>query len=137
MAPSVDVVFIMEAGACNNNAAKKTFFNSLVSSMVTEFKYLSLESRFAVLLFGGTQEFEKPRSFTTDGHVFTDDKKINVYFEHLRDGNSTGDVFTALTIASKLVFKPGAAKLFILSLCTKCEFNSLKVFCKNVFVTQF
>jgi hypothetical protein len=125
--PSVDVVFIMEAKECNVNPTKKALLNTLVASMTTEFKQQSIEKvRFAVTMFG-SERFQKPRSLTIDGKVFTDGKRIQQYFDHLKEGNGTTDVFTALTIASKLVFTPGASKVFVLSLCSKCEFNSMKV----------
>jgi hypothetical protein len=126
---SVDIVFVMQSRSCNTELSKKSLLSSLVSSIATEFKHLSIgEPRFAVIPFGGSQEFQKPRPITLSGRVFTDENNIRLFFDHLKDGNGTGDVFTALTIASKLIFKPGASKIFILSLCTKCEFNSLKVY---------
>lgn len=118
----------MESKLCNVNVAKKKLLSTLVSTIVTEFKDFSIaDPRFGVVAFGGSKEFQRPRSITLDGHVFTNEKNVQLYFDHLKDGNSTTDVFTALTIASKIVFKPGAAKIFVLSLCTKCEFNSMKV----------
>jgi hypothetical protein len=124
--PAVDVVFVMESRSCNVETTKKKLLLSLVSSMVNEFKYLSVvEPRFAVVPFGA--EFQKPSSITLNGQVFTNDENIHLYFNHLKDENGTSDVFTALTVASKLAFKPGAAKILVLSLCTKCEFNLLKV----------
>lgn len=126
--PAVDVVFLIESRTCNVEETQKKLLTSLVSSITTEFKAASIDHhRFAVVTFGGSNEFAQPRSITSNGHVFTSAKNIKSYFNHVRDGNGTSDVFTAITIASKLVFKPGAVKIFILSLCSKCEFNILKV----------
>lgn len=126
--PAVDVVFLMESKACNVDASKKKLLNALVTSMAAEFKAASIEHhRYAVVSFGGSNEFEQPRSITSNGHVFTSAQNIQTYFNHLRDGNGTSDVFTTITIASKLIFKPGAVKIFVLSVCSKCEFNLLKV----------
>lgn len=126
--PAVDIVFLMESRACNVEETQRKLLTSLVSSITSEFKSASIEHhRFAVVTFGGSNEFAQPRSITSNGHVFTSAKNVQSYFNHLKDGNGTSDVFTAITIASKLVFKPGAVKIFVLSLCSKCEFNLLKV----------
>lgn len=126
--PAVDVVFLMESKACNVESSKKKLLSALVTSMGAEFKLSSIEHiRYAVVSFGGSNEFEEPRIITSNGHVFTSAQNIQTYFNHLRDGNGTSDVFTTITIASKLIFKPGAVKIFVLSLCSKCEFNLLKV----------
>lgn len=126
--PAVDVVFLIESRSCNIDASKKKMLSTLVTSLTTEFKYLSIDHhRFAVVTFGGSNEFEQPRSITSNGHVFTSAQSIPKYFNHLRDGNGTSDVFTAIAVASKLIFKPGAVKIFVLSLCSKCDFNLLKV----------
>jgi hypothetical protein len=118
----------MEAKECNANQIKKSLFNSLVTSISDEFKQLSYENiRFSVMVFG-SEYFQKPRSLTTiDGKVFTSHENVHLFFDRVKEGNGTTDVFTSLTIASKLVFAPGAHKVFILSLCSKCEFNSMKV----------
>lgn len=126
--PAVDVVFLMESRACNVETSKRNLISSLVSSISSELKLQSIEHhRFAVVAFGGTEEFAEPRSITSNGHVFTSAQNVKNYFNHLKEGNGASDVFTAITIASKLIFKPGAVKIFVLSLCTKCEFNLLNV----------
>lgn len=126
--PAVDVVFLMESRSCNIETAHKKLLALLVSSIVNEFKIASIDhQRFAVVTFGGSGEFEQPRSITSNGHVFTSAHNVQSYFNHLKDGNGTSDVFTAITIASKLIFKPGSVKIFVLSLCSKCEVNLLKV----------
>lgn len=125
MTPAVDIVFVMESRSCNIGALKQKLFSILVAETVKELKNVSImDPRYAVVSFGGQQ---KPRAITLDGHVFTTETNIHQYLNHMKDENGTNDVFTALTIASKLVFKPGASKIFVLSLCSKCEFNSLKV----------
>ena len=127
--PAVDVVFLMESKSCNVELTQQKLLSSLVSSLTTELKHLSIDHhRFAVVTFGGSNEFERPRSITSNGQVFTTEQNIQTYFNHIKDGNGTSDVFTAITVASKLIFKPGAVKIFVLVLCSKCEFNLLKVF---------
>lgn len=126
--PAVDVVFLVESRSCNVEQPKKTLLSSLASTIASEFKRASIDQhRFAVVTFGGSKELAQPRSITSNGHVFTSAENVESYFDHLKDGEGTSDVFTAITIASKLIFRPGAIKIFVLSLCSKCEFNSLKV----------
>lgn len=126
--PAVDVVFLMETRACNVEASKKNLLKTLSSSISSELKLQSIDRvRFAVIAFGGSNEFKEPRSVTSNGKVFTTARNVETYFNHLRDGNGTSDVFTAITMASKLIFEPGAVKIFVLSLCTKCEVNLLNV----------
>lgn len=126
--PAVDVVFLIESRPCNMERSKKALMLSLVSSLASEFKHVSIDhQRFAVVTFGGSDEFSQPRSITSNGNVFTSAQNIPAYFNHLREGEGTSDVFTAITSASKLIFKPGAVKIFVLSLCSKCEFNMMKV----------
>lgn len=126
--PAVDVVFLMESKSCNVESTQQKLVSAVVSSMATELAHLSVDHlRFAVFTFGGSNEFGQPRSVTSNGHVFTSAENVQPYFNHLKAGNGTSDVFTAITIASKLIFKPGAVKIFVLFLCSKCEFNLLKV----------
>jgi hypothetical protein len=126
--PAVDVVFLLEAKSCNVEASNKKLLSAVVSTMGAEFKHASIDNhRFALVTFGGNNEFEQPKAITSNGQVFTNAQNIETYFNHLKNGNGTSDVFTAITIASKLIFKPGAVKVFVLSLCSKCEFNLLKV----------
>lgn len=94
--------------------------------MSTEFKNQSIDAKYSVFGYGAA-EFENPQSVTLNGEVFTTQQHIKRYFNHLKKGNGTSDVFTALTIASKTIFRPGSIKIFILSLCSKCEYNFLKV----------
>lgn len=126
--PSVDVVFLVESRACNAEASKKSLLSALATSIAAEFKQVSIDQhRFAVVTFGGTKELAQPRSITANGHVFTSARNVESYFNHLQDGDGTSDVFTAITIASKLIFTPGSIKVFVISLCSKCEFNLQKV----------
>lgn len=127
--PSVDVVFLMESKDCNAGATKKLMLNTFVKQFTQELKTQSInEVRFSVMTFGGSGEYEKPKSITSDGKVFTDAKNIKAYFDHLKtDKGSKSDVFSVVTKASELIFKPGAVKVFVLSLCSECQLNLLKV----------
>jgi hypothetical protein len=103
--------------------------NTFVNSLTKELKTHSINDvRFAVMTFGGTGEYEKPKSITSDGKVFTDAKNIQAYFDHVKaDEGTKSDVFSVVTKASELIFKPGAVKVFVLSLCSECQLNLMKV----------
>lgn len=90
-------------------------------------KNQSIDVKFAVVAFGGSGELENPQIVSHNGEVFTTSSNIRRFLNHLKEGNGTSDVFTALTIASKIIFRSGSAKIFVLSLCSKCEYNFLKV----------
>lgn len=127
--PVVDVVFLMESKDCNVASTRKKMLSNFVTSLTKELKVLSIEEvRFAVVAFGGVNEFEKAKTITSNGKVFTDAKNIQSYFDHIKssDGKNS-DVFSAVTRASELIFKPGAVKIFVLSLCSECQLNLLKV----------
>lgn len=134
LTPSVDVVFLMEAKSCNVEFIQHNLMSTLMTAMSSEFEHLSIDQhRYAVVTFGGSNEFDQPRSVTSSGQVFASAKDSGLYFKHLKAGNGSSDVFTAITVASKLIFKPGATKIFVLFICSTCEFNLLKV-SKNHFL---
>lgn len=118
----------MEMGACNTDSYKKSLLNALVASIGTEFKQQSIENqRFAVVTYGGYGPFSKPTGVTSNGNVFTNAQNVNSYFNHVKNETGSIDVFTAIASATKLVFKPGSVKIFVLSLCTKCKSNLFEV----------
>lgn len=79
--------------------------------------------RYALVAFGGEHPFDKPRTVTLNGEVFASYNKFEPYFRHLRNINpgQNNDVFSAIITASKLIFRPGASKIFILVPCTNCS----------------
>lgn len=132
--PVVDVVFLIESKDCNVAPTRKKMLSNFVTSLTKELKVQSIEEvRFAVVAFGGVGEFEKPKTITSNGKVFTDVKNIQSYFDHIKSVNGkNSDVFSAVTKASELIFKPGAVKIFVLSLCSECQLNLLKFDFKSV-----
>lgn len=132
--PSVDVVFIMEMGACNTDTYKRNLLSALINSMGNEFKQKSIEDhRFSVVTYGGLGPFSKPSSVTSNGNVFTNAQSVISYFNHVKNETGDIDVFTAVASATKLVFKPGSMKIFVLSLCTKCKSNLFEVIVFSIF----
>ena len=68
-----------------------------------------------MVTYGGLKPFDKPRSVVVNNKVFVDYDKIGPYFDHIKTNNGTNkDTFDALSAASKLIFRPGASKVFIL-----------------------
>lgn len=133
--PAADVVFIAEAKPCNTETFKKKMLRTFVTSLTADFKRILIDDvQFALMTFGGINEFANPESVTTNGQVFTSADNIYSYFDHIQPNNeSTSDVLTAITKASKMIFRPGAIKIFILSLCGDCEMDLLKVGLKCFF----
>ena len=127
--PTADIVFLAEAKDCNTDTFKKSILRTLVSSIATEFKHNSINDvQFSLMSFGGSNEFMHPEIVTSNGKIFTTAQDIYSYFDHIKASNqSSMDVLTAITKASKLIFRPGALKIFVLSLCGNCEIDSLKV----------
>jgi hypothetical protein len=76
-----------------------------------------------VLAFGGRLPFNKPRAVTINGNVFTKADNLESHFNHLNntDGGDNNDVFEAIIAASKLIFRPGSSKIFVLIPCSNCS----------------
>lgn len=125
--PTVDVVFLIESKSCNMVQSKRNLYSHLASSISNEMKNQSINVKYAVIAFGGAGAVENPQIISHNGEIFTSNVNLRRFVNHLKEGNGTSDVFTALTTASKIIFRPGSAKIFILSLCSKCEYNFLKV----------
>jgi hypothetical protein len=119
----------MDAKDCNVDVTRKKMLSSFVTSFKTELRNQTIDDvRFAVVSFGGRNEHKKAEIITSNGKMFTDAQNINLYFDHLKkEDDSHVDVFTAITKAAELIFRPGAVKIFVLSLCSECELNLLKV----------
>lgn len=82
--------------------------------------------RYAVLAFGSSvPPFNSPRSIVHNNVAFAESNQLKFYFEHIRTPtNSTDrnapptDVFEAISAATKLSYRPGAAKAFVLLPCS-------------------
>lgn len=83
-------------------------------------------TRFAVLAFGASvPPFNSPRSIVHNNIVFAESNQLKFYFEHIRPPTnatdrsaSPTDIFEAISAATKLSYRPGAAKAFVLLPCT-------------------
>lgn len=127
---SADVVFIVEAKPCNQNFMNGKSVVTFATALNKEFIAVNLtENRYSVLVFGGASPFDKPRSVVINNEIFAEFNKLSLYFEHIKTGNGTNkDVYDALTTASKLVFRPGVSKIFILLPCSNCSASDMQVY---------
>lgn len=85
-------------------------------------------SRYAVVTYGGAPPFDRPRTIVYNNNIFTDHNNLKHYFDHIRTSlDGSNDTFEAISLASKLTFRPGASKTFILMLCSTCASKEMKV----------
>lgn len=81
------------------------------------------------MAFGGKSPFDEPRSIVYNSKIFTHDhRELTHYFNHIKMENGKNiDIFHAIVSASKLIFRPGASKTFILIPCTECVSEEMKL----------
>lgn len=83
---------------------------------------------YAVMAFGGRAPFDKPESVYYQSSQFTHNyTQLPDYFRHIDingEGRDYGDVLEAIVAASRLNFRPGVPRTFILMLCKECRVNS-------------
>ncbi|TDG46759.1 hypothetical protein AWZ03_006806 [Drosophila navojoa] len=121
---SSDVVFIVEAKACNQNLKETKSIMSVVASIEEQLQAAKItNNRYAVLAFGGVEPYDKPRSIIYERNVFTSrPEQLAEYFAHINTGNGTSkDILLAISAASRLNFRPGVSKTFILLSCSSCS----------------
>ncbi|XP_053973970.1 uncharacterized protein LOC128873939 [Hylaeus volcanicus] len=120
---STDVVFIVEGKDCNRDVKQNRSIEHLVTQMNKEFKDQGLtNNRWSLVVFGADGVFDHPRSVVFDGQIFTKNPARFVdYFNHVRVGNGSRDIFAAIVFATKLFFRAGVSKTFVLMPCSHCE----------------
>ncbi|XP_053663269.1 uncharacterized protein LOC128712401 [Anopheles marshallii] len=119
---AADVVFIVEAKSCNNEFVQTKSINLLVEGINRELQQLNInDTLFGVVAFGGLAPFDRPHSVVVGNNVFETYNRLQPFFDHITIGNGTNeDIFDAIIKASKLIFRPGASKTFILLPCSRC-----------------
>nr|XP_013118557.1 unnamed protein product [Stomoxys calcitrans] len=125
---SSDVVFIVEAKPCNTNLTEHKSMMTIVESLEEQLNENQLtNNRYAVVTFGGIAPFDTPRSIYYENSVFTHDyRKLEAYFAHINTSNSTNsDILQAISTASRLNFRPGVSKTFILLACSNCAARNM------------
>lgn len=83
---------------------------------------------YAVVAFGGLEPFDKPRTIFYERNVFTSNpNQLADYFDHIKTGNGTNkDILMAISTASRLNFRPGVSKTFILLSCSTCQAKEMR-----------
>uniref|UniRef100_A0A182M2K1 Vitellogenin domain-containing protein n=1 Tax=Anopheles culicifacies TaxID=139723 RepID=A0A182M2K1_9DIPT len=119
---AADVVFIIEAKPCNDRFVQTKSINLLVDGIYHELQALNISDiLFGVVAFGGSAPFDRAHSIVVGNNVFERHNRLQPFFDHITIGNGTNeDIFDAIIKASKLVFRPGASKTFILLPCSRC-----------------
>lgn len=126
---TTDVVFIVEAKPCNQNITTSKSIVAMVQTLHKELQELNItDNRYSVVAFGGMSPFDKARSVVVNDNVFVSHEYIEPFFNHIATASGANDdIFDAIIVASKLVFRPGASKTFILMPCSKCSSSSMKL----------
>lgn len=126
---TTDIVFIVEAKPCNKDLTLTKSIMTIVNSLEAELTVANItNNRYAVVAFGGQVPYDKPRTIVYHNQIFNDHIQIKHYFDHIEMGASNNsDIFEALTMAFKLIYRPGASKTFILLPCSACNSRSMKV----------
>ncbi|EGI63145.1 Apolipophorin [Acromyrmex echinatior] len=120
---SADVVFIVEAKSCNRDIKMNSSMELLITQLSKELNDQGLTgNRWSLVVFGGDGVHDKPRSIILDGQIFTKNVPRFVdYFDYVPIGSGSQDIFAAIGFASRLVFRAGVSKTFILVPCSHCE----------------
>lgn len=120
---SSDVVFIVEGKECNRDVKQNRSVEQLVTQLSKELRDQGLaDNRWSLVVFGADGVFDRPRSVVFDGQVFTKNvARFIDYFDHVPVGDGNRDIFDAIVFATKLVFRAGVSKTFVLMPCSHCE----------------
>lgn len=120
---SADVVFIVEAKSCNRDMKMNSSMELLITQLDKELNDQGLMgNRWSLVVFGGDGVHDRPRSIILDGQIFTKNvARFIDYFDYVPIGSGNEDIFAAIGFASRLVFRAGVSKTFILMPCSHCE----------------
>ncbi|KAJ3640007.1 hypothetical protein Zmor_003331 [Zophobas morio] len=125
---SADVVFIVEAKACNKDLRARKNMDSVIEALHKELTEQRLKNnRYSVVLFGGNGVYDEPRSLVVHNRVFADWQQIVPYFDSIPAGDGNSDIFGAITFAMELLFRPGVSKNFVLIPCSECKDYNMKL----------
>lgn len=119
-----DIVFLVEAKDCNKDIVKSKSITTLVTTIEKELQIANItNNRYAVVAFGGDRPFDKARSIVVNNQVFTTSLRILPFFNHITTSNNgtNNDIFEAIVMASKMLFRSGTSKTFILLPCSTCS----------------
>lgn len=126
---SSDIVFIVEAKECNKDIRSNKSIDLIISQMNKELQESGLvDNHYSLVIFGGDGVYNRPKNLVLDNLVFTNNAtKFADYFKNIPIGNGNQDIFGAVAFASKLVFRAGVSKTFILLPCSRCSQHNQSV----------
>lgn len=132
---SADVIFIVEAKSCNRDIKLNSSMELLITQLSKELNERDLTgNRFSLVVYGGDGIYDQPRSIILDGQIFTKNvARFIDYFDQVPIGSGSQDIFAAIGFASRLVFRAGVSKNFILMPCSHCESENQTVTFKKFY----
>lgn len=119
---TADVIFVVERKVCNKNVMP----NLIRLAQSIEERYAArgfVDTRYAVVGFGGDGVAEKPHVVTADGQIFSSIRALVSAIGSLSVGNGESDPFAALTYAGQLPVRMASTQTMILVKCTTCKPN--------------
>lgn len=121
-APTADIVFVVERKLCNKNVIP----NLIRLAQGIEERYAArgfLDTRYAVVGFGGDGFYERPHVVTADGQIFSSIRALVSAFGSLTIGDGESDPLAAVAYAGQLPIRMASAQTMILVKCTTCKPN--------------
>ncbi|XP_075529423.1 uncharacterized protein LOC142560897 [Dermacentor variabilis] len=119
-ASTADVIFVVERKLCNKNVIP----NLMRLAQSIEERYAArgfVDTRYAVVGFGGDGIAEQPHVVTADGQIFSSIRALVSAFGSLTIGKGESDPFAALAYAGQLPVRMASAQTMILVKCTTCK----------------
>ncbi|XP_037526583.1 uncharacterized protein LOC119404030 [Rhipicephalus sanguineus] len=119
-ASTADVVFVVERKMCNKNVIP----NLIRLAQAIEERYAArgfVDTRYAVVGFGGDGFYSKPHVVTADGQIFSSIRALVSAFGSLTIGDGESDPLAAVAYAGQLPVRMASAQTMILVKCTTCK----------------
>jgi hypothetical protein len=118
---SADVVFLLQHAQCNQEVVSK--LKDVVDDMEVTYKRMGItNNRYAIVGYGASGVLNAPHVRTMDGQIFnTHDKFLLGLDEFAQKEGDNADALAAIFYASKLPFRAGVSKTFIIVPCSTCQ----------------
>ncbi|XP_054083621.1 apolipophorins [Zeugodacus cucurbitae] len=133
---SSDIVFLVESNVCNTFSLENQSIDSIVSALEEQLQSQRLiDTRYAVIAFGSQlPPFDYPRAISKNNDVFIN--SINIlrqYLQHTTTFSKSSDGFIAksdimhaISTASRLNFRTGVSKIFIVVSSCQCDMTQMR-----------
>eukprot|EP00914_Ancora_sagittata_P028296 GHVO01055748.1.p1 GENE.GHVO01055748.1~~GHVO01055748.1.p1 ORF type:complete len:433 (+),score=60.24 GHVO01055748.1:133-1299(+) len=122
---SADVVFILEHAECNQEVLNK--LKDVVDDMEVAYKRMGItNNRYSIVGYGASGSLNAAHVRTMDGQIFnTHDKFLLGLDEFTQTKGESADALSAIFYASKLPFRAGVSKTFVIVPCSTCQEMSM------------